>query len=618
MNRTRLPILLLSAARLFLAAGCAGTAAASGATLEIAVRHTFTGEPLALDAVRYQTSAGEKFSITRASYLLSGFALERADGSWLELSNHVAWLDAAKNRASLRLAGVPVGAYRGVRFHLGPDEVRNHADPAPLPPDHPLNPNLNGLHWDWQGGYIFLALEGLYHPAPRAGAETATPLGWSFHLARDANRTRLHLAAPLDLARDTRLELDFDLAPLFHAPRPLSFTRDGASTHSRAGDPIAAALVANLPGAFHVRRTTALAAAPAEGPAKRPLYLPEKFTPHRFTLSAVFPLPDLPRDNPLIEERVALGRQLFHEPLLSRDATIACATCHEAGAAFTDPRRYSVGVRGQIGTRNAMPLFNLAWRTSFFWDGRAPSLRAQALMPIQDPTEMDESLTNVVAKLSRGRQGAEALSGKSAINYPALFTRAFGTPAITPEKIGLALESFVLTLTSFDSKFDRALRGEATLSDLEKRGFELFMTEYDPRREQFGADCFHCHGGPLFQSQTFANNGLDATFTDRGRARITGSEADAGKFATPSLRNLALTAPYMHDGRFATLEEVIEHYTTGVKRSATLDPNLAKHPDGGVPLSAEDQRALVALLKTLTDETYLRPPASPIAPAADQ
>ena len=237
---------------------------------------------------------------------------------------------------------------------------------------------------------------------------------------------------------------------------------------------------------------------------------------------------------------------------------------------------------------------------------------------VSGAAEMDESLTNVVAKLSRGRQGAEALSGKSAINYPALFTRAFGTPAITPEKIGLALESFVLTLTSFDSKFDRALRGEATLSDLEKRGFELFMTEYDPRREQFGADCFHCHGGPLFQSQTFANNGLDATFTDRGRARITGSEADAGKFATPSLRNLALTAPYMHDGRFATLEEVIEHYTTGVKRSATLDPNLAKHPDGGVPLSAEDQRALVALLKTLTDETYLRPPASPIAPAADQ
>ena len=191
-------------------------------------------------------------------------------------------------------------------------------------------------------------------------------------------------------------------------------------------------------------------------------------------------------------------------------------------------------------------------------------------------------------------------------DYPALFTAAFGSPEITPEKIGLAIESFVLTLTSFDAKFDRALRGEAQLSADEKRGFELFMTEYDPRREQFGADCFHCHGGPLFQSQTFANNGLDSEFKDLGRAKITGRDSDQGKFSTPSLRNVALTAPYMHDGRFRTLEEVVEHYATGLKRSATLDPNLAKHPDGGVPLNEADQHALVAFLKTLTDEKFAR------------
>ena len=340
-------------------------------------------------------------------------------------------------------------------------------------------------------------------------------------------------------------------------------------------------------------------------------------------MSAVFPIPDLPRDNPLIEERVALGEKLFHEPLLSRDGSLACASCHEVSAAFSDPRRYSVGVSNRLGTRQAMPLFNLAWKSSFFWDGRAPSLRAQALMPIQDHTEMDESLTNVVAKLSRISRCEEALTERTPIanrqppkdqslltsaatnvDYAALFTRAFGTPEITPEKIGLALESFVLTLTSFDSKFDRAFRGEAQLSDAEKRGFELFMTEYDPRREQFGADCFHCHGGALFQSQTFANNGLDAKFTDLGRAKITGKDSDQGKFSTPSLRNIALTAPYMHDGRFATLEEVVEHYSTGVKRSATLDPNIAKHPDGGLHLQAEDKRALVAFLKTLTDEKF--------------
>ena len=130
------------------------------------------------------------------------------------------------------------------------------------------------------------------------------------------------------------------------------------------------------------------------------------------------------------------------------------------------------------------------------------------------------------------------------------------------------------------------------------------MTEYDPRREQYGADCFHCHGGPLFQSQTFANNGSDGKLHDIGREKVTGKAADRGKFAVPSLRNIALTAPYMHNGRFRTLEDVVEHYATGVSRSPTLDPNLAKHPDGGVPLSAEDKRALVAFLQTLTDPQF--------------
>jgi cytochrome c peroxidase len=243
-------------------------------------------------------------------------------------------------------------------------------------------------------------------------------------------------------------------------------------------------------------------------------------------------------------------------------------------------------------------LFNLAWKRSFFWDGRAPSLRAQALMPIQDHTEMDESMTNVVAKLAK-------VSAVTPTNsYSSLFTAAFGSPEITSEKIGLAIENYLLTLTSFDSKFDQAIRGTATLTEEEQRGLQLFMTEYDPRREQFGADCFHCHGGPLFQSQSFANNGLDETFADPGHATVSGKSADEGKFATPSLRNIARTAPYMHDGRFHTLEEVVEHYATGVKRSSTLDPNLAKHPNGGVPLNEADKRALVAFLKTLTDSKF--------------
>ncbi|MEI7808792.1 MAG: cytochrome c peroxidase, partial [Verrucomicrobiota bacterium] len=271
----------------------------------------------------------------------------------------------------------------------------------------------------------------------------------------------------------------------------------------------------------------------------------------------------------------------------------SCADCHAPEKAFTDGRKTARGAEGAYGERNSMPLFNLAWKKEFFWDGRAKSLREQVLQPIQNPIEMHQSLTNLVVKLAQGTN-----------NYPALFTTAFGSADITAEKVSLALENYLLTLTLFDSKFDRVLRGEESFTLEEQRGFELFSTEYDPRRGQYGADCFHCHGGPLFQSQTFANNGLEENFTDPGRGKITGKKFDDGKFSTPSLRNVALTAPYMHDGRFQTLKEVIEHYATGVKRSATLDPNLAKHPDGGVPLSAADKMALVAFLKTLTDETF--------------
>ena len=149
------------------------------------------------------------------------------------------------------------------------------------------------------------------------------------------------------------------------------------------------------------------------------------------------------------------------------------------------------------------------------------------------------------------------------------------------------------------------MNGTAKFTKEESRGFGLFNTEYDPYHGQYGADCFHCHGGPLFQSQDFANNGLDSAFTDLGRYNVTHRAGDWGKFAVPSLRNIAVTGPYMHDGRFQTLEQAVEHYCTGMKRSATLDPNLAKHPDGGVPLSAADKKALVAFLKTLTDEKFL-------------
>lgn len=553
------------------------------AGLVIAIEPQFAGEPLRLDSLRYQNVAGETMSVTRLSYLLGGFALEREDGHWVELPGRDAWFDAASRRSELTLENIPAGTYRAVRFHVGPDAAANAADVSKIAPSHPLHPTLNGLHWSWQGGYIFMAIEGHF----RTGS--AAPHGYSYHLARDPNRTRIHLSAPLDLTRDVALLVRFDLAPLFNAPRPLAFEKDGSSTHSRDGDPIAAALVANLPGAFQVARVISAAPALSRPAPVVPIDLPETFTPYRFTVGRGFPLPELPRDNPLIEERVVLGEKLFHDTILSRNGAISCASCHQADAAFTDRLPVSLGIDGRKGDRNAMPLFNLAWKREFFWDGRATSLREQVLMPIADHREMDQSLERACRTLEAGA------------GYPALFRAAFSSPGITSEKISLSLEQYLLTLTARDASFDRALQGKATLTDEERLGFELFMTENDPRTGQRGADCFHCHGGALFTDHQFHDNGLPGD--DPGRANVTGSSADRGKFATPSLRNISLTGPYMHDGRFATLEEVVEHYSSGIRRNVNLDPNLAKHPGNGLNLAPSEKAALVAFLKSLTSET---------------
>lgn len=574
---------LLHAALAALLLAPAGSARA--ARLEITITPQFVAEPLLLDSLRYQNAAGETLSVSRLSYLLSGFALQRDSGEWLELPDLHAWMDAAARRQTVTLDSVPPAPYRAVRFHVGPDAAVNAADPARFPAGHALNPAVNGLHWSWQGGYVFMAMEGHY----RQGA--AEPGGYIWHLARDPNRTAVSLTAALDLRHDAGLLIHLDVASLLNAPRALSFTRDGSTTHSREGDPVAAALKAALPGAFRVHRIVSAAPAAPGGPPVQPIDLPDKFTPYPFTMSRMFPLPELPRDNPLITERVALGKRLFHEPLLSRNDTVSCATCHREKDAFTDSLPVSIGIDGRQGDRNAMPLFNLAWKSRFFWDGRAASLRTQVLMPIADHREMDLSPDQACEKLAAQPDYVEG------------FRAASKSPGITPDKIALALEQYLLTIVASQSKFDAVVNGKATLTDAEQRGFELFMTESDPRTGQRGADCFHCHGGPLFSDHQFHNNGLASP--GKGRAAITGEAADEGKFVTPSLRNIALTAPYMHDGRFATLEEVVAHYSSGIHRSPALDPNLSKHAGSGLQLSAEDQQALIAFLKTLTDSHLL-------------
>ncbi|MGB0839884.1 MAG: cytochrome-c peroxidase [Chitinophagales bacterium] len=316
----------------------------------------------------------------------------------------------------------------------------------------------------------------------------------------------------------------------------------------------------------------------------------------------------IPSDKPVTVEGVALGKKLFHDPILSIDYSMACASCHNQELAFTDDgEAFSTGVDGSIGTRNAMPLFNLAYHLQgLFWDGAAASLEEQALEPVPNPHEMNLPWEDAIARLM------------VAEDYRILFYEALGVTTITPEDVADALAQFERTLVSTTSKYDLALTPGSGifLNDLEDTGRELFILEATAG----GADCFHCHGDPgqLFTDNTFHNNGLDtafdcADFEDKGLGGVTGDCNDNGKFKTPSLRNIALTAPYMHDGRFATLEEVIDHYSEGIHPSATLDPIIAsKFGDGedefGLGLNDAKKEALIAFLHTLTDTAFINNP----------
>jgi cytochrome c peroxidase len=561
---------------------------AAAADLRMNFIPQFNGAPLTFDALKYQTGAGQKISVSRFDFLASEIALRRADGIWIGQTNWFAYISARDGKTNFTLENIPAGNYDRVRFHIGLSPQINHADAAQWPAGHPLNPDVNRLYWGWSREYVFLALEGGWL---NNGSES----GFSFHLATDRELMTVELPVALDLNSSREIQVALDVGKIFSAPNQIELSETINATHSRTNDALVGELRQNVEAAFTVENVRELSPFTELSHGTDHIEIGTKANPYHFSFSKFFPQPDLPRDNPLTGEGVALGGKLFFDRRLSSNDRLSCAACHRPNDALSDPRRFSRGVNGQIGTRNAPALENLAWKNSFFWDGRAATLREQVLQPIQNPIEMHDTLPDVVAKISTDP------------DYHRLFAGAFGSPEITSDKIARALEQFLLVQVSFDSKYDHVMNGTAKFSDDEQRGFELFNTEYDPYHGQFGADCFHCHGGPLLQSQDFANNGLDSAFYDLGRYKITKRAGDAGKFAVPSLRNVAVTAPYMHDGRFRTLEEVVEHYCTGMKRSATLDPNLAKHPDGGVPLSADDKRALVAFLKTLTDEKYLRP-----------
>ena len=560
---------------------------ALGADLRV---HWVAGpEPLVPGRTQVTNAVGQVLSFTRWETILSGIAFHRPGGGWITQSNWVAVFEAGSAPTAVRLAGLPAATYDRVRFDIGLPPDLNHRDAALWPPEHPLNPARSGLHWGWAGSWVFAAIEGHWTDAAHRGQ------GFSFHLATDAHRMSVEREIVFTGGDGSDLEVTFDAARFIGGPASFELRKGSSTTHSREGDPLAARLAVTLVESTRVevvRRPAASDVAIVHTTPFTHSGTARTARPYRLEIPATFPRPSLPLDNPLTEEGVALGKRLFFEPMLSKGNRRSCATCHDPAKAFTDGAAVSVGTEGRPGTRSSMPLLNLAWKTSFFWDGRARTLREQVLQPITHPDEMNETLPLVLAKLAAS-PGDE--------RYPEAFRLAFGSPEVTAERLARALEQFLLVQVSGDSRFDRALRGELTLSTLEARGFELFRTEFDPTRGLRGADCFHCHGGSLFQSQRFGNNGLSTAFTDRGRGAVTGRASEEGLFAVPSLRNVARTAPYMHDGRFKTLEEAVAHYCTGVKPSPTLDPNLAKHPDGGLRLPPDDQQALVAFLQTLTD-----------------
>lgn len=283
---------------------------------------------------------------------------------------------------------------------------------------------------------------------------------------------------------------------------------------------------------------------------------------------------------------VELGRRLFYDGQLSKNGTVSCGTCHIQATAFSHHgHRLSHGIYDSIGARNAPALQNLAWAPAFMWDGGVTDLDLQPLVPINSHVEMGESMDNVLIKLRKD------------FDYPAYFQAAFGSREITTARVMQALSQFMNTLVSANSKYDRVMRGEgAAFTAEEARGYAVFK-----------AQCASCHQEPLFTDHSFRNNGLYPYSDDAGRMTVTTLPGDKYRFKVPSLRNIDLTAPYMHDGRFKNLDFVLQHYSSGVQQTDNLDPLLVQ-PSGrtGLPLTDDDRQVLKAFLHTLTDSVFTR------------
>lgn len=300
-------------------------------------------------------------------------------------------------------------------------------------------------------------------------------------------------------------------------------------------------------------------------------FLPKHFPEPRYDFSRN--LPD--------EKVIELGRALFFDPLLSKDGMVSCASCHSPYNAFAhSDHALSHGVNDRIGKRNAPALFNLAWQKSFMWDGAINHLDMQPLAPMNHPDEMGETTVSILRKLRRSQV------------YQKLFAQAFNDSSITGERMLKALSQFQLTLVSADSKYDQVMNHQAEFTVQEENGYRLFKRH-----------CNTCHTEPLFSNYAFANNGLpvDTLLKDYGKMTITGDAKDSLRFKIPSLRNLTYTLPYMHDGRFNSLQQVMNHYTSGIVPSATLSRALRQPID----LTANEKKDLIAFLLTLNDKKFV-------------
>ncbi len=327
------------------------------------------------------------------------------------------------------------------------------------------------------------------------------------------------------------------------------------------------------------------------------------YDPQAYEVDLPAHFPPLPAndENPLTVDGVDLGRHLFYDPILSRDSTISCASCHRQELAFTDGLKKSIGIDGRVGERSAMSIVNMAWADNgLFWDGRVTTLEELSLHPIEDPVEMDEKLPNLVRKLQRNEL------------YQEKFRKAFGinnTSEITPELIAKGLAQFQRTIVSGNSKIDRDLYLQIDfLTGEELDGFTMMFVEEDRVFED--AECVHCHNpGPFFTGNQYLHNGLiseSEAAQNPGRYLVTNVNRDIGRFRAPTLRNIAITAPYMHDGRLETLEDVLDHYFSGGHPHPNRDPLLSMQ--AVTNFTQEHREAMIQALHALTDTTLLSDP----------